>query len=164
MAYAADTTVPVGRSREEIEEMLRRLGSDQVGCVTEAKKAVVFFRFQNLNFRFTVPLPALEDRAVKVFPSGKTRPPGQLQAVMEQLTRSRWRALNLTIKAMLVGVEAGILEFGQIFSPYIIWGDGRTTYENLLPILSQAASGQQTLPALGEISQQLCLPAGPQNK
>jgi len=148
--YASDTSVPIERSRAEIEEMLRRLGSDQIGVVQERLQAVVFFRYNGANFRFTLPLPTADDSAVKFTASNKLRSPSDREAIRLQLTRSRWRSLFLTIKAMLVGVEAGIFEFAEIFLPYLIWGDGRTTAQTLLPDVEEAFKSGRPLPKIGQ--------------
>lgn len=148
--YASDTSVPIERSRAEIEEMLRRLGSDQIGVVQERLQVVIFFRYNGANFRFTLPLPTPDDPAVKFSPSNKLRSASDRESIRQQLIRSRWRSLFLTIKAMLVGVEAGIFDFAEIFLPYLIWGDGRTTAQTLLPTVDEACKAGRALPKIGQ--------------
>jgi hypothetical protein len=149
-SFASDTSVPVANSRAEIENRLSRLGADRTAVVTERLRVVIFFRLKGAEFRFTLPMPTDEDPRVKFSPSSKLRPAAQREPIRQQLVRSLWRSLNLTIKAMEVGIEAGIFTFAEIFSPYMVWGDGRTTWEALLPVAEEALKNGRPLPDLGK--------------
>ncbi len=64
-SYASDTSVPVERSRAEIEFLLTKHGADEVGFSTNPLRAVMFFKFKGCNFKFTLPLPDTKDREVR---------------------------------------------------------------------------------------------------
>lgn len=137
MTYAAGTNVGEERSRAELQYILERFGADQFGYASDRTtfQARIMFRFKGANFAFSMPLATPNDRRVKFTPSGKLRNGTQVAANMQDENRRRWRSLCLTVKAMLVGVEDGIFNFAEIFMPYMIWGDGRTTAQTLLPIV-----------------------------
>lgn len=69
--------------------------------------------------------------------------PGENEAsrkTREQITRSRWRALLLCIKAKLEAVESKIETFEEAFLSHVIMPDGRTVAEHAIPAIEQAYS------------------------
>jgi len=148
MTYASDTTVPVERSRAEIERTLARYGASAFGYITEAGRAVVMFEANGRRVRFDLPLPMPDERRfTHTAGRGQPRSPTQARAAWEQACRQRWRALGLAIKAKLEAVEAGISEFEEEFLAFIVLPDGRTMGPVARPAIAAAyASGQ--MPAL----------------
>lgn len=135
MPYAENTTVPVNRSRDEIERTLGRFGADGQAFMRDDVKRIVAIAFhrQNRNYRFTLPLPD-----PKKFWYGKPRskyasPPlrteTQLAAALEQETRRLFRSLANFIKATLAAVEDGIITADEALLPYLILPSGSTVYE-----------------------------------
>lgn len=122
--YAAETTVPVERSRAEIEQALMRYGADEFHSGWHTNKAMIAFRLRQLFVRFILPIP---ERTEKRFTHKKDRWGTQakrsdLQAekAWDQEVRQRWRALLLTIKAKLEAVECGISTIEQEFLAFIV--------------------------------------------
>jgi len=150
MSYAAGTNVGEERSRAEVQWLLEKFGVDQFGYANDrlANAAKIMFRYQGASFVFTLPLADAQDKRVRFTPGGRERVANQISELIAVENRRRWRSLCLTIKAMLVGVEDGILEFGQVFMPYMVWGDGRTTWQALLPTIQDALGSGQALPTL----------------
>ena len=62
-AYAEGTTVPVEKTRVEIERLLTKHGAAQLGIVsdTECGMAMVLFAMAGRQVRMRVPLPRLEE-------------------------------------------------------------------------------------------------------
>jgi len=56
------------------------------------------------------------------------------------------------VRALMIGVQDGVFAFDEVFSAYMVWGDGRTTYESLLPVTQAAASKGRQLPALSDLA------------
>jgi hypothetical protein len=127
MKYAKKTKVPVSRSRTEIEDIVTNYGAQEFGSMMKPGSAVVAFKVENRNVRFSLPLPD---------PSN------------EQEVRQRWRALALRIKAKLAAVEAEIAEFDEEFMPHIVLPNGETIAERILP---QLASMKDTPLLLGPV-------------
>ena len=150
MSYASNTTVSVSRSREELQFILEKFGADQFGYSSDrsANMAKIGFRYKGAHFVFTLPLANVSDKAVRFTASGKLRRPSELENLVARENRRRWRSLTLTVKAMLIGVEDGIFNFAQVFMPYMVWGDGRTTWEALLPEAERACRSGTAMPAL----------------
>jgi hypothetical protein len=132
-AYAANTSVPVERSRAEIERNLKRFGADGFGYGWEGSVEVVAFTYRGKQVRLTLPMPS---------PTGY-----RSEAAREKERRRRWRSLGMVIKALLVGVEDDILSFEEAFLSYFVMPDGQTLGDRLIPQL-EAAAHRGELPSL----------------
>src|SRR5215813_6093500 len=118
MSYARRTSVPVSRSRAEIESLVSRYGADQFGSATdsEAKRAMVQFRLGGWLLRFILPLDVKS----------------------EQAERTRWRALLLVIKAKLEATETGISTIEEEFLANIVTPGGETFGRWAVPQIREA--------------------------
>ena len=150
MSYAQGTCVGEDRSRAELQFILERFGADQFGYQNDktTRTAAIAFRFKGVHFVFRLPLSRPDDKRIRFSPSGRLRINSQVELLMREENRRRWRSLCLAVKAMLVGVEDGIFEFGQVFMPYMVWGDGRTTWQALLPTVEECLKAGRGLPAM----------------
>lgn len=139
MSYAEGTTVTVEKSKLELERLLikhrsgqRVFASDDVnGCAT------CMFSIAGRQVRLRVPLPTRADlmpENPKEEPRGwRSWSPSQkdawLQKRIDQLTRERWRALVLLVKAKLELVELGLSTIEREFLADIYLPNGRTVHE-----------------------------------
>lgn len=129
--YAQNTSVPVSRSRDEIERTLTRYGADGFLYGWENGCFVVGFRMNGRQLKFVV-----ED-------------PGNENKKLAQQQRQRWRALLLLIKAKLESVESEITVFDEEFLAHIVTNNSQTVYERIrehinapdLPLLGPGAAG-----------------------
>lgn len=151
--FASDTSVPVERSKAEIEKLLARYGASQFasGWDDEGRAAHLGFRIENRTIRFLLPLP---DKAADEFtltPAGRRkRHPEDAARAWEQACRSRWRALLLVIKAKLEAAACGI---STIEDEFLAWtvvpgGRGRTVGDMLRPQLAEAIATGKAAPLL----------------
>lgn len=153
--YAEGTSVAPEKSRAEIEATLRRYGADgfMSGWDDQQAQAFIQFRVKDRLVRIILPLPKLADYK-RTDPRGRVRTDRQLQNLLEQDTRQRWRALLLVTKAKLEAVAARVATFEQEFLPYIVMPDGRTAGEIVLPQVADAyrlgSGGLRLLPAPSE--------------
>lgn len=129
--YAEGTTVPVDRSRAEIEHIVRKYGADQMNSGWTTEKAVVMFRMKDRYIRVDMPLAiagvTLDKRRYKMS-----------QNQVDQENRRRWRALVLYIKAKLESVDSGIVSFEQAFMAHIILPNKQTVGEYMQPQIENA--------------------------
>lgn len=149
--YAERTTVDVGRSKNDIERVLRRYGADQFVSGWDCNKAMLQFRMRERIVRFIIDLPELEDFAKT--PKGRDREDTTARKEWEQAIRQRWRALYLVIRAKLEAVESDISDFEEEFLANIILPDGTTVGEYLLPQIAKSyETGKfpKLLPGLGD--------------
>jgi len=136
MAYAEQTSVPVERSKTEIEKILANYGATQFGYMTMKDKALIAFIANGKNIRFIIPMPSISD--FNQTPTGRTRKSSSVPAAYEQEIRRRWRALSLVIKAKLEAVECGISEFEDEFLANIVMPNGKTVGEQTRPLIETA--------------------------
>lgn len=139
--YAENTPVPVEKSRAEIEGTLARYGASRFGYMTDESSATIGFVMNGTAIRFTLPLPkaAAEEFTVSSYMragvrrTGGQNSPETARKLWEQACRSRWRSLNLCIKAKCECVAAGITTFEEEFLAHIVTPGGRTVGQRLLP-------------------------------
>jgi hypothetical protein len=136
MNYAENTSVPVGRTREEIERMLTNAGADRFGAMSGGNEAVIAFQLHGKMVRIHLPLPGAKH--YEFTPKKLRRSPAQIVAAREQDHKARWRALALGIKAKLIFIESGIRTFEQEFLSDIVAPSGKTIGETLIPQLEEA--------------------------
>lgn len=128
--YAAKTSVPVERSRNEIEATLARYGAQQFMYGWDGNGALIAFVVeawpgQQRQVRFHLPLPSRDERRFTHHSRGR-RTPDAAEREWEQACRQRWRALLLVVKAKLEAVETGIATFEDEFLAYIMLPNGST--------------------------------------
>jgi hypothetical protein len=136
-AYAEGTTVPVEKTRAEIERLLYRHGASQLGLVSDTERGLAFvlFTIEGRQVRLRVPLPRLEDFAK----DGHRIVPKEVQVRRwEQASRERWRAVLLVCKAKLELVELGLSSVEREFLADIALPNGQTVGEFLRPQLQEA--------------------------
>jgi hypothetical protein len=151
MPYAENTSVPVEKSRAEIESILRRYGANgfQYAWADRGEKRIeqIDFVARDRHVRFVLEMPSQNDKQFMFTPHRRNRRDerGRYEA-WEQACRQRWRALALCIKAKLEAVNAGITQFEHEFLAQMVdpetkrtigemmkpWFEGRLTATHLL--------------------------------
>jgi hypothetical protein len=143
--FASQTTVPAEKTKVEIESTLKRYGADQFISGWKEGQCAIGFRMKNRMVRFYLPMPRAEDFKRKkgsYYDRSKT----ELENVLAQEERQRWRALLLVIKAKLEAVESGIAQFEEEFMPHIVLPNGATVGDFMKPQIERAySSGEMPL-------------------
>lgn len=113
--YAQDTSVPVERSRSELEKLLAAAGANQVGVATDygTRAAILTFHLAGRHVRIRVP----------EVPADKSR--------RDQLERANWRRAVLVVKAKLEIIADGFSTLEREFLADILLPDGQTVHELL---------------------------------
>jgi hypothetical protein len=146
--FAADTSVPVERTKAEIEKLVISHGATSFGSSWQDGKAVVAFTMRDRKIKFTLTLPKQGDDEFLYTPSKQwTRSEKDQQKAWEQACRSRWRALCLAIRAKLEAVEVQISEFDSEFMAFIVDPyTGCTLGEQVTPLIAAAYQGNHDRP------------------
>lgn len=162
MSYASTTTVPVERSRQQIERLLAEKGASQIMSASDLTRgtAIMGWTMSGRMVRLSIPLPdRTDDRFVYRFWGGKRTykrlPADRAAALYEQACRTRWRAIHLILLAKFEAVEAGISTFEREFLADTVMANGSTVGSWIQPQLeSMYATGNmpRLLPGLGETS------------
>ncbi len=110
--YAKNTSVPISRSKAQIEDTLIRYGIVEFGMGVSPRGDGILFNKDGRIYKINVPNPNREEYAT--------------DAKYEQARRQRWRILLLSIKAKLEEIEAGLISFDDQFLSYLALPDGST--------------------------------------
>lgn len=149
--FASKTSVPVYRSRAQIEELLDQHGADprQTSESRERGEAVVTFRLHDRIVRFRMPLPQVDAFTTRKL-RGRTVPASaeQHRTAYERACRESWRALHAALKAKFISLEGGIETFEQAFLAHVVTADGRTVGEHVLPALEASYRTGKVQPLL----------------
>lgn len=151
MAYATDTSVPVERSRAEIERILQRYGATQFAYMSNEKAAVICFVAKSKMVKFLLPLPDRNDKRFWVTPARHNkRTPEEAFKEWEQACRTKWRSLCLCVKAKLEAVDSGITTFEAEFLAHFVLPGGQTFGDYAIPQLDEMSkSGRMPSLQLG---------------
>lgn len=151
MVYAKDTSVPIERSKAEIEKLLIRYGATDYASGWTHDSAMIGFGKSGRTVRFILPLPPKTDKRYTKDKNGYTiYSTSKVEAFWAQDHRSRWRALCLVIKAKLEAVESGITTFEQEFLAHIVIPGGGTVGDAIAPRLEEMYATGRGMPLLPE--------------
>jgi hypothetical protein len=146
MTYAAGTTVPVEKTKAEIEATLRRYGASAFMHGWDGDRVMLQFRAQDRYIRFLLTMPSPRDKLFTHHSRGP-RSPAEAAKAWEQACRQKWRALALVIKAKLEAVSAGITSFEDEFLANIVLPDGQSVGGFMRPQIASAYEAG-TMPAM----------------
>jgi hypothetical protein len=145
--FAEDTSVPISRSRGEIDQLLRSWGAQGIQWTDDFEHDRVMLRFvwprgeQRFMARFALSLQdreELKEEAKGVY--GTVR-----EAYFEKLVQGRGkrehRVLLLWLKAALNAVDSGLIDAETIFLPFLEDRNGKTIAEIALPRLGVLLEG-----------------------
>ena len=148
-AYAERTDVSVERSKGDLERLLTAHGATGFMYAVQEGQAVIVFEARSRRVRFDLPLPAMKDEAVRYSHGGaRERSAQAAREALAQVTRARWRALVLVVKAKLESVQLGITGFEEEFLAQTVLPDGQTAGQWMLPQIAAAYDSGRMPPML----------------
>jgi hypothetical protein len=129
-SYAKETTVPVEKSRAEMERILMRYGATGFFSGYAEGIAMVGFKIDERMVKIVLPLPDRDsEEFTHYYHAGSCKKALSAEAATkkwEKACRQRWRALCLIVKAKLEAVECGISTIEKEFLADIVMPDGRS--------------------------------------
>lgn len=140
MAYAAATTVPVERSRAEIEKLLRKFQCTQLatGHDHTSNTAMIQFKARDRIVRFVLAMPDPKDKQYTHRNSYTRRSQADIDQRVAQAERQKWRALLLVLKAKLEAIESRIATFEDEFLAQTVLPNDRTVGDVVQPMVAEA--------------------------
>jgi hypothetical protein len=142
--YAQETSVPVERSKAEIERLITRYGASRFMTGHDADRAAVAFVIRGKTVQFILPLPKRDEKRFWYTPHRlNKRTETEAFKEWEQACRARWRALCLCIKAKLEAIDAGITTFEAEFLAHFVLPNGQTFGDYAIPLIEQAHQAGQ---------------------
>lgn len=150
--FAEDTTIGIGKTRGEIDDLLRAWGCHNIGWSEDYEKGIVTLVFLwrrkvkgqdpiEYAAKFIVRLPdqaTLREAAKDRW--GYFRQPA-LDKLMQGRGKQEHRVLLLWLKAALNAVECGIIDADVIFLPFLVGGNGQTVAEAIVPRMRELKEG-----------------------
>lgn len=124
--YAQNTSVPVSKSKNDIDKTLLKYGAEVRAVLEQPGRAVVVFERDARRVQIVLTLPHAAEFKMKR--SGEPDVKAH-----EQACRSRWRALLLVLHAKLEAVESGITTFEDEFLAHIVMPGGGTVGDLVRP-------------------------------
>jgi hypothetical protein len=137
--YASNTTVPVSRSRDEIEHTLARFGATGFAYFNQMPNVAIAFEIRGIRVVMNMTMPAREQFALDS--RGKRRTESAIDKDHEQACRQRWRTLANAIKAKLAMVDDRISTIEREFLADIMTPNGQTVGQMLAPQIEEISQG-----------------------
>src|SRR5262245_54701874 len=110
--YAKETTVPIEKSRLEVERILKRYGATGFIYGWQGDRHLIAFEMRGRKIRLEVTMPDKSSRDITRSHGGRRqRTKSQIEVAYEQAMKQRWRAMALILKAKLEAIESGISTF-----------------------------------------------------
>lgn len=134
--YAAGTTVPVEKSRNELDALLQKYGATGFAYARRPGVEVIGFEYGQRTIQFTLTEPPRDEYTRNG--RGYSRSTVDIDKHWEQAKRQFWRIFLMTIKAKMEAVECGIVTFEEEFLAHTVTPDGITVAQWLIPQLDAA--------------------------
>ena len=109
--YAKNTSVPVARSKQKIEELLVSYGIKESFMGRSPRGDGIGWKYEGKVYKKNVPMPSKDDKTEKQY---------------EQEVRQRWRILYMSLKMKFEEIEAGVESFEDQFLAQMCLPDGST--------------------------------------
>jgi hypothetical protein len=142
MKFAEKTSVPIDRTKGEIEKTLSKYHATGFVFGQTNDKAIVMFEMQQKRIKFILPLAVAQKTK-----NTKGHVLSQIQT--DQENRRLWRCLLLSIKSKLECVESGISSFEEEFLSHIVLPNGQTMGEYSIPQIKSGYQNNEMPPLLG---------------
>jgi hypothetical protein len=134
----------------EIEKILQRYGANGFAYGWQVNTATIMFEMSGRRVRFNLPMPDPQSKEVTLDRYGRRKSAELQKLTVEKLSRQKWRAMALVVKAKLEAVESQIVTFEEEFMAHIVLPNGATVGQWMQPQIESAYRGGKMPPMLGE--------------
>ena len=110
--YAKNTTVPVARSKQKIEELLVSYGIEESFMGRSPRGDGIGWKYKGKVYKMNVPTPNQNDF--------------NTENQYQQAIRQRWRILYMSMKMKFEEIDAGVISFEDQFLAQMSLPDGTT--------------------------------------
>lgn len=145
--YAEGTSVPIEKTKAELERLLTKHNAEQVAVMSDNKtgESLLVCKLGGRMLRFEVLDPDPND--FQKTPAGRRREKGGIAREVAAERRRRWRALLLILKAKLEIIASGDSSIDREFLGSVYLPSGETMEQAMRPHLDAAYSTGK-MPAL----------------
>ena len=113
--YAKKTTVPVAKSRSQVQELLVDYGIDEFFFGTSPRGEGVGIKYEGKVYKHNIPMPDLDDYGN--------------ETQYKQAIRQRWRIFYMSLKMKLEEIQSGGISFEDQFLSMMTLPDGSSVAE-----------------------------------
>lgn len=142
--FAENTTVPIAKSRGEIDSLLRKWGVTGIQWSDDFSTALVRLRFvwlhQKVQYRAHIDLKLKTDEQLRREMWGSSTS-SKMEKARANNGKAEHRLLLLWLKAMFNAVEGGLIDAERLFLPFLEGTDGRTVADVALPRMHDLLTG-----------------------
>ena len=110
--YAKNTTVPIARSKQKIEELLVSYGIEESFMGRSPRGDGIGWKYKGKVYKMNVPTPNQNDF--------------NTENQFQQAIRQRWRILYMSMKMKFEEIDAGVISFEDQFLAQMSLPDGST--------------------------------------
>ena len=111
MKYAKNTSVPVARTKQKLDELLIDYGVEEFFIGRSPRGDGIGFEYKGKVYKMNVPNPSRDNKTEKQY---------------EQELRQRWRILYMSTKMKFEEVDAGVKSFEDQFLAQMCLPNGTT--------------------------------------
>ena len=139
------TDIPVHQTIAEIQRLLGENGATGVAFDYDGQGSIkaVYFRIKFNDRELPFRLPAKEEEVYKTLFANMIGHTDRLVKMRRERAKMiAWRVCKLWLEAQLTHVNLGQAKMEEVFLPYLVTGNGKTLYENMLDTNFQLTSGK----------------------
>lgn len=126
--YAKNTSVPIARSKQKIEELMTSYGIEESFSGRSPRGDGIGWKYRGKVYKMSVPFPTRDDKTDKQY---------------EQELRQRWRILYMSMKMKFEEIDAGVISFEDQFLAQMSLPDG-TTVADFMKLPGNVAKLEKT--------------------
>lgn len=115
--YAKNTTVPIGRTKVQTQELMTNYGIKEFFFGTSPRGDGIGFKYEGHVYKHNVPMPSRDDYGT--------------DRQYEQAIRQRWRIFYMSLKMKLEEIQSGGISFEDQFLSMMTLPNGSTVAEFL---------------------------------
>lgn len=143
-SYAANTKVPIEKSRSEVQKLLRDRGATRTVFADDELhgQSVIQFEAKGRVVKFVLNMPKYSSKEFQTDSRGRGRSGSASAKLWETACRQRWRALLLCLKGKFEAIDGGISVFDNEFLAHIVVDGGSTVGDCVIPRLDAIRSGE----------------------
>jgi len=139
--YAAGTTVPVNRSKADLEKICIKYGAKNFSVLQNDFLTAIFFKYHDRVYRFDMDMGKIK--------IAKTGNQVNDKKKFEAEERRRWRVMVITLKAMFESVENEVMDYELLFQPYTVLPDNTIIGHRISKQIDQLYAGDTAHDLLG---------------
>ena len=138
------TEIPLEKTIAEIQKLLSGNGATGImfDYSADGHLKAVFFKIQYKGKELPFKLPAKPEQVYNVLFAGKLGEYSYKEQRMAKAEMIAWRVCKLWLEAQITHINLDQAKIEEVFLPYLVVGNNKTLYENMIDTGFQLTSGK----------------------